>query len=85
MINIDEKSILVKTITDLLELKFNVSIEPHMNKKEWSVRLIISHNQLDIKLDLSFNLEKFTINHLPLTYDEICTELKQEYIKLLER
>ena len=85
MINLDEKHILVKAITDLLELNFNVNIEPHIHEKEWSVRLIIFHNQLDIKLDLSFDLAKFTINKLPLTYDEICKELKQEYIKLLER
>lgn len=85
MINLDERDILIKAIIDLLELNFNINIEPHLNKKEWSVRLIIFHNQLDIKLDLSFDLSKFTINKLPLTYDEICKELKQEYIKLLER
>lgn len=85
MVNIEEKSILVKAITDLLELNYNINIEQHINEKEWGVRLIIFHNQLDIKLDLSFGLSKFTINKLPLTYDEICKELKQEYIKLLER
>lgn len=85
MINIDEKSILLKAIVELLELNYNVNIEPHINEKEWSIRLIIFHNQLNIKLDLSFDLSKFTINKLPLTYDEICKELKQEYIKLLER
>lgn len=85
MINLDERDILIKAITDLLELNFNINIEPRLNKKEWSVRLIIFHNQLDIKLDLSFDLSKFTINKLPLTYDEICKELKQEYINLLKR
>lgn len=85
MINLDERDILVKAIVDLLELNFNINIEPHLNKKDWSLRLFIFHNQLDIKLDLSFDLSKFTINKLPLTYDEICKELKQEYVKLLER
>lgn len=85
MVNIEEKSILVKAITDLLELNYNINIEQHINEKEWGVRLIIFHNQLDIKLDLSFGLSKFTINKLPLIYDEICKELKQGYIKLLER
>lgn len=85
MINLDEKSILIKAITDLLELNYNISIEPHMFEKEWTVRFIIFHKQLDIKLEINMELSKFTINKLPLTYDEIKRELKQEYIKLLER
>lgn len=85
MINFDEKSILVKAIKDLLELKYNINIEPHMFEKEWTVRFIISHKQLDIKFELNIGLSQFTINKLPLTYDEIEKELKQEYIKLLER
>lgn len=85
MINFDEKLILVKAIIDLLKLNFNVDIESSIQEKEWRVRFIILHNQLDIKIDLYVELSKFTINKLPLTYDEICKELKQEYIKLLER
>lgn len=85
MINYDEKLILVKAIIDLLKLNFNVDIESNIQEKEWRVRFIILHNQLDIKIDLYVELSKFTINKLPLTYDEICKELKQEYIKLLER
>lgn len=85
MINYDEKLILVKAIIDLLKLNFNVDIESNIQEKERRVRFIILHNQLDIKIDLYVELSKFTINKLPLTYDEICKELKQEYIKLLER
>lgn len=85
MINPDEKLILVKAIIDLLKLNFNVDIESSIQEKEWCVRFIILHNQLDIKIDLYVELSKLTINKLPLTYDEICKELKQEYIKLLER
>lgn len=85
MINFDEKLILVKAIIDLLKLNFNVDIESSIQEKEWRVRFIILHNQLDIKIDLYVELSKLTINKLPITYDEICKELKQEYIKLLER
>lgn len=85
MINLDEKSILIKAITDLLELNYNINIEPHMFEKERTVIFKIFHNQLDIKFELKIGLSQFTINKLPLTYDEIEKELKQEYIKLLER
>lgn len=85
MTNFDEKDILIKAIADLLELNYNINIESHMFEKEQIVRFIIFHKQLDIKLELNIGLNQFTINKMPLTYDEIEKELKQKYIKLLER
>ena len=85
MTNFDEKAILIKAIADLLELNYNINIESHMFEKEQTVRFIIFHKQLDIKLELNIGLNQFTINKMPLTYDEIEKELKQKYIKLLER
>lgn len=85
MTNFDEKAILIKAIADLLELNYNINIESRMFEKEQIVRFIIFHKQLDIKLELNIGLNQFTINKMPLTYDEIEKELKQKYIKLLER
>lgn len=85
MTNFDENAILIKAITDLLELNYNINIEPHMLEKERTARFIIFHKQLDIKFELNIGLNQFTIDKMPLTYDEIEKELKQEYIKLLER
>lgn len=85
MTNFDEKAILIKAIADLLELNYNINIESRMFEKEQVVRFIIFHKQLDIKLELNIGLNQFTINKMPLTYDEIEKELKQKYIKLLER
>lgn len=85
MTNFDENAILIKAITDLLELNYNINIESRMFEKERIARFIIFHKQLDIKFELHIGLNKFTINKMPLTYDEIEKELKQEYIKLLER
>lgn len=85
MINFDENAILIKAITDLLELNYNINIESRMFEKERIARFIIFHKQLDIKFELNIGLNQFTINKMPLTYDEIEKELKQEYIKLLER
>lgn len=85
MTNFDEKAILIKAIADLLELNYNINIESRMFEKEQVVRFIIFHKQLDIKLELNIGLNQFTINKMPLTYDGIEKELKQKYIKLLER
>lgn len=85
MTNFDEKAILIKAIADLLELNYNINIESNMFEKEQIVRFIVFHKQLDIKLELNIGLNQFTINKMPLTYDEIEKELKQKYIKLLER
>lgn len=85
MTNFDENAILIKAITDLLELNYNINIESRMFEKKRIATFIIFHKQLDIKFELHIGLNQFTINKMPLTYDEIEKELKQEYIKLLER